>query len=470
MRTRTLAVLAAAGWLASAAIPQAPRVLPMDGEETGGVRAFVPNGSVEDVAIVISDRGGWDDRAEALADGLSREGRLVLGVDLARYRPLMDPEPSGGADECRYPAADLEAISRTVQRRLDLAGYRLPALVGIGDGAALAYGALAQAMPKTFSAGIGFDFCPELMSRRPLCPGAQPEPGPAGFRYGRAPDPGAPWAAAPRPGCTAGAVEAALASPRAAMLPMATAGSPDEARAGEALARLGARHPDRDTLGLPLVEIPAVGGGDGGDTFAVIYSGDGGWRDLDSDLGDRLAEAGIPVVGVDSLRYFWRERTPGETAADLGRIIAHYAEEWRRPRLILIGYSFGADVIPYALTRLPQDLRDRVARVSLLALAPDADFEVHVSGWIGADRADGPPTRAEVERLAAMAPALPMQCVYGLDEAEDSGCTRGLPPSVRQVPLPGGHHFDEDYARLARMVLEGALPEHPTQQQRTHAR
>lgn len=118
--------------------------------------------------------------------------------------------------------------------------------------------------------------------------------------------------------------------------------------------------------------------------------------------------------------------------------------------------------------------------MSLLALAPDADFGVHVAGWIGADRRDGPPTRAGVERLAAMAPELPVQCVYGLDEAEESGCTRGLSPSVRQVPLPGGHHFDQDYARLARMVLEGALPErplperplpeHPTQRPRTHAR
>ena len=68
--------------------------------------------------------------------------------------------------------------------------------------------------------------------------------------------------------------------------------------------------------------------------MAVVYSGDGGWRDIDKDIASRLQAKGIPVVGVDSLRYFWSEKTPEQIAADLGLIMAHYREAWRHgPRL-----------------------------------------------------------------------------------------------------------------------------------------
>ena len=108
-----------------------------------------------------------------------------------------------------------------------------------------------------------------------------------------------------------------------------------------------------DTLaGLPLVELPVAAPGR---LMAVVYSGDGGWRDIDKDIAGRLQDKGVPVVGVDSLRYFWSEKTPEQIAADLGLIIDHYREAWQRPDVVLVGYSFGADVLPFAYNRLPAD-------------------------------------------------------------------------------------------------------------------
>src|SRR5262249_52664409 len=56
---------------------------------------------------------------------------------------------------------------------------------------------------------------------------------------------------------------------------------------------------------LPIVDIPVR---DAKRLFAVIWSGDGGWRDIDKSIGEILAKRGIPVVGVDCLRYFWQKR------------------------------------------------------------------------------------------------------------------------------------------------------------------
>lgn len=33
--------------------------------------------------------------------------------------------------------------------------------------------------------------------------------------------------------------------------------------------------------------------------MAVIYSGDGGWRDIDKEVGNALQQQGVPVVGVE---------------------------------------------------------------------------------------------------------------------------------------------------------------------------
>ena len=43
--------------------------------------------------------------------------------------------------------------------------------------------------------------------------------------------------------------------------------------------------------------------------FAVFFSGDGGWANLTSHVASALQADGIPVVGVDCMRYFWGGKT-----------------------------------------------------------------------------------------------------------------------------------------------------------------
>ena len=49
----------------------------------------------------------------------------------------------------------------------------------------------------------------------------------------------------------------------------------------------------------------------------------------------------------------------------------------RKQRVLLVGYSFGADVLPFVVNRLPPDLRDRVASVSLLGIDSNAARHLH---------------------------------------------------------------------------------------------
>ena len=43
---------------------------------------------------------------------------------------------------------------------------------------------------------------------------------------------------------------------------------------------------------------------------AIIYSGDGGWQDLDKTIGEWMAAKDIHVIGVSTMKAFWEAREP----------------------------------------------------------------------------------------------------------------------------------------------------------------
>ena len=208
---------------------------------------------------------------------------------------------------------------------------------------------------------------------------------------------------------------------------------------------------------LPLTEVvdPKA---PSGDTFAVLYSGDGGWADLDDGVAHRLAAAGVPTVGVSSLKYFWTARTPDGMATDFERIAAHYAAAWKRSKVLLVGYSLGADVAPFIASRAVAgaagagEATPSLAALGLLAPGREAAFQFHLSDWLKSSD-DGTPISPEMAKLGK----LPVVCAYGEDEASDSLCTTSAVPKARAHGFPGGHHLDGDYAGIAALLL-GALP------------
>jgi len=198
---------------------------------------------------------------------------------------------------------------------------------------------------------------------------------------------------------------------------------------------------------LPLTEVPATGAPiDHPRTFAVILTGDGGWADIDKRIAAGLAARGIPSVGWSSLAYYWTPRTPDAAAADLARILRHYAMTWQADRVLLVGYSFGADVLPFLVNRLPSDVAPLVDRVAMLGVSPVAAFEFKVAEWVGASSATEYPTAPEIERLR-----VPGVCVVGAGDA-DAPCPAG--GRVATAVVGHGHHFGGDYTRLVSTILD----------------
>lgn len=204
----------------------------------------------------------------------------------------------------------------------------------------------------------------------------------------------------------------------------------------------------------------------GDDVLAVIYSGDGGWADLDRQLGNAFAARGIPVLGVSTFKYYWRSRTVEESAAQLDALLDEQMPRLGKRRLWLIGYSFGADVLPSIIARLQPEHRGAIAQLVLLAPSRDVTFEIELEGymirqtWFTEHFKRLMQGINPIRHLPALPPLLalhghpPVQCYYGLDDADDSLCTMPGVPSWMQVhPKPGDHHFAGGYQPLARELL-----------------
>jgi type IV secretory pathway VirJ component len=199
---------------------------------------------------------------------------------------------------------------------------------------------------------------------------------------------------------------------------------------------------------LPLVEVPARSAER--QQLAVMISGDGGWAGIDRQLADNLAAHGLPVVGLNSLNYFWSGCTPDSAAQDLERILKHYLQAWEKDHAILIGYSLGADVLPFMAARLSADLRSRIGLIALLGPSRETAFEFHLSDWFGTGtQAKQYPLLPEVKNLQD----LHILCLYG-EKENDSLCRETLPASVKKIPLSGGHHFGGDYESIAGYILQ----------------
>ena len=197
---------------------------------------------------------------------------------------------------------------------------------------------------------------------------------------------------------------------------------------------------------IPVVEMPVKADVD---NVTLFYSGDGGWRDLDRTIAGEMVALNYPVVGVDVLRYFWGHKTPQQAATDLSATMAYYRQHWHVKRFVLTGYSFGADILPVLYNRLPQQDKDSVSLLVLIALAKSADFEIHVSGWLGQSAGE-----LDLAPELAQMPKNKILCIYGSDEKSETACLDIDKTEAKILELPGGHHFDQDYPKLTHRILD----------------
>jgi type IV secretory pathway VirJ component len=435
------------------------------GAPFGKITLYAPQGEPRAVVLFISGDGGWNLGVVSMARHLMGQGAAVAGVDVRRYLAAIGSERA----HCRSLAGDLETLAHRVQRELGVQSYHVPLLYGYSSGANLVYAALAQSH-GTFGGGVSLGFCPQQNYHgAELCGGSagalRSHPGRKGaLVLEPAPRLADPWVA------FQGQVDR-ICVPAVVDDFVARVGGAELARLANVGHGFGVERdwmPQFDAVyarlehaatpavpaagavaDLPLVEQPGTPRAD--TPLALLLTGDGGWAALDRGVAAALNQRGVPVLGLSTLQYFWHAKSPEQAAADVARVLRHYLASWQREQVLLVGYSFGADVLPFIVARLPEDLRARVQLVTLLGLSRQASFEIRVAEWLGGAGAGAHQTLPEIARLRDVH----LLCVYGAGEADDP-CPELAAGGVAVERLGEGHHLGGEYAAIANAILQHA--------------
>ncbi|WP_375765501.1 virulence factor family protein [Archangium gephyra] len=418
-----------------------------------------PSGTPTTVALLLADGPAAQGRGAELASVLAEHGALVLAVDANTYLRSVEK-----GRRCAYPAGDLEVLSQGYQRHAKLPEYLHPVLVGDGPGAALAFVALEQSPPGTFRGAVSVGVGPERLASAAFCPGTR-----SAHPVENLSEPWVVLVAREAPAHTWRTARALTRKLKGARVEEVPGADPRHAAVASWKGPLLSAYDSvavplaserrlvspAEVEDLPLVEVPAAK--PEGDTLALFVSGDGGWASMDQQVSASLVARGIPVVGLNSLRYFWKRRTPEETSADVARALRHYLAAWGLRRVVLVGYSRGADVVPAIAVGLPPELRERVRGLALIAPGKEAGFEVHVTDIFGGARGATHPVLPDIQSLGGM----PVLCLYGEEEGDSLCPELSHVPGAHPVMLAGGHHLSGDYTGIARLILQALdVPAH----------
>lgn len=181
----------------------------------------------------------------------------------------------------------------------------------------------------------------------------------------------------------------------------------------------------------------------------IFYlSGDGGFNKFSMSLCDAVNKKGYNVIALNSKSYFWDKKTPEQTATDINKYLNKKLAGRKNQQVIVIGYSFGADVLPFILNRLPKELHDKMLVSFLMAPSESTDFEIHWSDILGGSTKRGMDVITELNKL--------IDDKIVIMSASDDGHLPLNKITLKRYThevLPGGHHFDGDTDEIVKVIL-----------------
>ena len=183
--------------------------------------------------------------------------------------------------------------------------------------------------------------------------------------------------------------------------------------------------------------------------FVLYVSGDGGLNRFSVDLCNSLHQSGYSVTGIDAKSYFWHKKTPDHSALDITMYLNKEFDLRQNQDLVLIGYSFGADVLPFIIQKLPLSLRSKIRSTILISPSTTTDFEIHLTDIFGYATKRNMDVVAEINTLGDEK----VVTVFGDDE-HDFPVNKIRLKKYTNIILSGGHHFNGDTEKLTHTLLK----------------
>lgn len=181
----------------------------------------------------------------------------------------------------------------------------------------------------------------------------------------------------------------------------------------------------------------------------VLYvSGDGGLSNSFAPLLKKMNALGFPIIGLNAQSYFWKKKKPQRATEDFTKLLTYYMNTWHCKNYVLVGYSFGADVIPFIKNRLSPEFATMNKSTILMSPSKRTDFEIHILGMIGCEINRGHNIPKEINRMKG-----PVAIFFG-NEEHKFPVKEITSSNIQFTRLPGGHHYHSDVDEVVRCIAD----------------
>jgi len=186
------------------------------------------------------------------------------------------------------------------------------------------------------------------------------------------------------------------------------------------------------------------------DYFIILFPGDGGWRDFTDSLARIISSKGINVIGFNTIPYFDSLRSPGKIAKDVGRVIRNFSHALNKKHVILGGYSFSAEILPFVYNNLDTAYKNKVSEVFMIAPSTEADFKVSpIYYYSGADSKAVYPELLKTDKK---------KFLIFCDEQKQSLCkVIESKYKFNTIDLHSGHMFTHIYRKVAETICKNII-------------
>ncbi len=185
------------------------------------------------------------------------------------------------------------------------------------------------------------------------------------------------------------------------------------------------------------------------DSRPIIFylSGDAGFNTFSKNLGMDLHNFGYDVFALDTKSYFWSRKTPVQTSADVEKYINRHLKGRKNKKVIIIGFSFGADVTAFVYNRFTPDLKNKIEKVFIIGPSKSNDFKIHLTEYFGEEFKGSFEVIPEINRMKGV-PLMLVLSDFEFAHFPYSEITLN-PAMYQMVHIHGDHHYGGNTEMLA---------------------
>ena len=195
---------------------------------------------------------------------------------------------------------------------------------------------------------------------------------------------------------------------------------------------------------LPLKEWTSTA-----DKPLIFYvSGDGGYTSFSENICTAINKMGYKVTALNSKSYFESQKTPKQTTNDIVNYLNKEFSKRKNQQLVLMGYSFGADIVPFVTNILPDSVKRKLITEVLISPSTSTDFETHIWDILGGNKKRSMDVIAEINKLGDIRTA-----IISENEADFPGNDIKL-KNYCHYKLAGGHHFQGNTDEVIKIMME----------------